>query len=287
MKQLAHRPNLLWGGAIVAFLALLALVAPHLAALDAYTRSGSLVAPPSRLHWLGTDEQGYDTLARVLAGSRLAFIVGPGVACLSVGLGTVLGAIAGYWGGYWDRGITLVADALMALPGILFALLILFVSDSPGIGTVIVALSITGWAGHARLVRVLVASARERDFAIAASLLGASRLRVLLLYVMPEIVGPLTVQLTFAVAAGVLGEASLSFLGLGPQNAVSWGAMLEQGAVLFLRSPAIVLSAGGALFALLLGLNLLGDGLRDLLDPRLGPVQPHKLTRNERLGNAA
>lgn len=280
MKQLLRRPNLFWGGVIVAALAILALVAPQFAGLDAHARSGLLVAPPSRLHWLGTDEQGYDTLARVLAGSRLALVVGPGVACLSVGIGTILGAIAGYWGGYWDRLITLVADALMALPGILFALLILFVSDSPGIGTVIVALSITGWAGHARLVRILVASARDREFAIAAKLLGASQLRVLWLYVLPEIVGPLTVQLTFAVAAGVLGEASLSFLGLGPQNAVSWGAMLEQGAVLFLRSPAIVLSAGGALFALLLGLNLLGDGLRDLLDPRLGPLRPHKLTAN-------
>jgi len=168
-----------------------------------------------------------------------------------------------------DSVVMRIADALLAFPGVLLALLILFVTDAPGMGTVVLSLSLTGWAGHARLVRMLVASAREREFVVAARCLGAGPLRILGRYVLPEIAGPVAVQATFAVAAAILGEASLSFLGLGPQGVVSWGAMLEQGAVLFVQSPALVLSAGGGLLLLLTGVHLLGDGLRDLYDPRL------------------
>lgn len=243
-------------------------VGPTLLGLSPEARTLELLAPPSAEHWLGTDEEGYDVLARVLHGGRLALVVGPGVALLSAAIGVGLGAVAGYFGGWLDRTVVRAADTLMAFPGVLLALLLVYVSPAPGIVTVVLALGLSGWAGQARLVRMLVASARERDYVIAVRCLGASHARVLLRHVLPSVLGPVAVQTTLGVAAGVMGEASLSFLGLGPQGVVSWGAMLEQGAVLFLQAPAIALSAGGGLALLLTALNLIGDGLRDRLDPR-------------------
>ena len=133
-------------------------------------------------------------------------------------------------------------------------------------------MSLTSWAGHARLARGLVVTVRQRDFVVAGQLMGASDTRLALRYVLPEIAGPMLVQATFAIAGAVMGEASLSFLGLGPQGVVSWGGLLEQGAVLFLKSPALVLSAGGALLLFQAGVNLVGDGLRDRLDPRFSSL---------------
>lgn len=229
----------------------------------------AIMSGPSWTHPLGTDEQGYDTLARVLDGGRLALLVGLGTAALSVGIGLVMGLMAG-WRGGWLEVITMrTTDVLMAFPGILLALLVVFVTDDPGVTTVIFALSLTSWAGHARLARGLVVTVRQREFVVAARLMGASDFRVATRYVLPEVAGPMLVQATFAIAGAVMGEASLSFLGLGPQGVVSWGGLLEQGAVLFLKSPALVLSAGGALLIFQAGVNLLGDGLRDRLDPRM------------------
>ncbi len=228
-----------------------------------------VLASPSASHPLGTDEDGYDTLARVLAGGRLALVVGLGTMALSVGIGVILGGLAGYFGGLFEQIINRLTDVLMAFPGILLALLVLFVTADPGVITVIGALSLTSWAGHARLVRGLVVTVRGRDHVIAARCMGAGHLRILGRYILPEVAGPIGVQATFAIAGAVLGEASLSFLGLGPQGVVSWGGLLEQGAILFIKTPALVVSAGGALFLLLAGMNLIGDGLRDHLDPRL------------------
>jgi peptide/nickel transport system permease protein len=256
------------GLVLLIVLAAAAWLGPWLLHISPFERSLDLLAPPSASHWLGTDEEGCDVLAKVLHGGRLALLVGPGVAVLSAAIGLVLGAPAGYFGGLLDRSVLRLADTLMAFPGVLLALLLVYVSPAPGVLTVVLALGLSGWAGHARLVRMLVASAREREFVVAARCLGASHPRILLVHVLPEVVGPVAVQATLGVAAGVLGEASLSFLGLGPQGVVSWGAMLEQGAVLFLQAPAIALSAGGGLALLLTSLNLIGDGLRDRLDPR-------------------
>ena len=223
---------------------------------------------PGTDHPFGTDEEGHDTLARVLAGAKLALVIGLGTAGLSVGIGLMMGLLAGWMGGAVEAVIMRVTDVLMAFPGILLALLVVFVTDDPGLLTVILALSLTSWAGHARLARGLVVTVRQREFVIAARCMGASDFRIATRYVLPEILGPMAVQATFAIAAAVMGEASLSFLGLGPQGVISWGGLLEQGAVLFLKSPALVLSAGGALLLFQAGVNLLGDGLRDRLDPR-------------------
>lgn len=272
-RRFALPPAMYAGIGLVTAIALIAVAGPLLWQWAPTQRTGLLIGPPSPSHWLGTDEEGFDTLARLIAGARVALIVGPGTALLSALLGLVLGSAAGYAGGWLDRAITWLADLLLCFPGVLLALLVAFVSDRPGLGTVVLALSATGWAGHARLVRVLVASARERDFAVAARCLGASHPRVLLVHVLPEVLGPVAVQATFSVAAGVLGEASLSFLGVGAQGVVSWGAMLEQGTALLLQSPLVVLSSGLSLLALVTGVNLIGDALRDLLDPRrAGPA---------------
>lgn len=260
--------ELVAGLTLVGLLGLLAAFGPWLWPWAPTQRTGLLLASPSAAHWLGTDEEGFDTLARVLAGARVALLVGPGTAGLSALIGLIAGAAAGYGGGWLDRIVTWLADLLLCFPGVLLALLVAFVSERPGLGTVVVAMAATGWAGHARLVRVLVASARERDFAVAARCMGASHARVLFLHVLPEALGPVAVQATFGVSAGVLGEASLSFLGVGAQGVVSWGAMLEQGTALILQSPMVVLSSGVALLTLVAGVNLMGDALRDQLDPR-------------------
>ncbi len=257
--------GLLVTGALV----LAAIVGPEVTAWRPGERDvDHVLEGPSQRHVLGTDEDGFDTLARLLAGGRLALMVGLGTAGLSVGIGLFMGLVAGWYGGYPGRIIMRTTDVLMAFPGILLALLVIFVTDDPGVGTVILSLSLTAWAGHARLVRGLVLTVAERDFVVAARCMGASNTRIATLYVLPEIAGPVAVQATFAIAGAVLGEASLSFLGLGPQGVVSWGGLLEQGAVLFLKSPSLVLSAGGALLVFQTGINLLGDGLRDQLDPR-------------------
>ncbi len=259
-----------WGATLTTLVVLASVFGPFLVGYSADTRDvDHVLAGPSFLHLLGTDEDGYDTLARVLAGGRLALIVGLGTMALSVGIGVLMGGLAGYFGGLFEQAVIRTTDVLMAFPGILLALLVLFVTADPGVITVIGALSLTSWAGHARLVRGLVITVRGRDHVLAARCMGAGHLRILSRYILPEIAGPITVQATFAIAGAVLGEASLSFLGLGPQGVVSWGGLLEQGAILFLKTPALVLSAGGALLLLLAGMNLMGDGLRDHLDPRL------------------
>ena len=133
---------------------------------------------------------------------------------------------------------------------------------------VILALNVTGWAGYARLVRGQTLTVKEREFVLAARSLGASTARILRVHLLPNVFGPVTVQATFGIAGAILAEASLSFLGVGPQDVTSWGALLDEGAVLFLKSPHLAMMSGGCLFVSVLGINLLGDALRDKLDPR-------------------
>lgn len=230
--------------------------------LDAVLAAGSLAHP------LGTDAEGRDLLARILAGGQLATLVGVGTAALAVGAGAALGALAGWRGGVVDLGISRAADVAMAFPGLLLALLVIFVSERPGVLTVVLSLSLTSWASHSRMVRGLVLGLRSRDDLLAAQLYGSSTPRLLRLHVLPAIGGPLAVQATFAAASAVLGEASLSFLGLGPDGAVSWGSLLEDGTLLALRSPLLLLAPGCALLLWQAGLFVLADGLRDSLDPR-------------------
>ncbi|MCA9523304.1 MAG: ABC transporter permease [Myxococcales bacterium] len=254
--------------AILLAIVLLALTASWIAPYTPRDRDETaLLDQPSATHWLGTDENGRDILSLIIYGSRVTVTVGLGTVALCLAVGTLLGLIAGYSRGLVDELLMRATEVVLSFPGILLAILIVFVVQSPGTLTVILALSVTGWAGYARLVRGQVLQARELEFIRASEALGARPARILLRHVLPTILGPIIVQATFGVAGAILAEASLSFLGLGPSEATSWGAMLDQGAVLFIKSPYLAIVPGLAIFSVVLAINFLGDRLRDAFDP--------------------
>jgi len=224
---------------------------------------------PSASHWLGADELGRDILSRILYGARLSLSIAVSVVACSLGLGIVFGGIAGYCGGVIDTVInTFAMNAFMAMPGILLA--IAFVAFlGPGMINLILALSIGGWVGYARLVRAQVLAVREREFVEAARALGASNLRIFLLHILPNIVQPLIVQSAIGMAGAVLAEATLSFLGLGvPPPTASWGSMLDEARSHLFDAPHLVIFPALAVVLCVLCFNFLGDALRDYLDPR-------------------
>jgi len=242
-------------------------IAPHSAtAIDLDHR----FAPPSWSHWFGTDASGTDTLSQLLWGARSALVISMSVVLTSVVIGVTLGIIAGYFRGVVDDVLMRLVDILMAFPGILLNIAIVATVKRPGVGLVIVALIANGWVGYARVARGQVLSLRERDYVQAARAVGASSRRIMLRHVLPNLLAPVLVQMTFAFGTVILVESSLSFLGLGPQVEYTWGAMLSQGTTFLWREGfrhyAIV--PGLAVMWVVLGANLLGDGLRDRLDPR-------------------
>lgn len=224
--------------------------------------------PPSRAHLLGTGDNGIDILSALLYGARLAAIVGVVVVGISVVIGAVVGTWAGYFGRLTDHVITGVADLVQAFPAIVLNIAVLALVARPGLGHLIVALAVNGWVLYARLARAETLSLRERDFVQAARALGIPTPRILRLHVVPNLLGPLVIQATTGLGVIILAESTLSFLGLGPGKAVSWGALLDQGTAVLLRFPHVALFSGGAIAVTVLGFNLTGDWLRDRLDPR-------------------
>ena len=224
---------------------------------------------PSRAHWCGTDELGRDILSRLIYGSRISMLVGTCVVAASLALGLIIGSIAGYYGGGIDRFVNVVImNAFLSFPGILLA--IAFVAfRGPGIFNLILALSLGGWVGYARLVRAQVLSVREREFVEAARALGATDLRVIVRHILPNIIQPIVVQAAIGMAGAILAEATMSFLGLGvlPPTA-SWGAMLNDGRAHLFDAPHLVIFPALAVMLAVLSFNFIGDALRDALDPR-------------------
>jgi peptide/nickel transport system permease protein len=269
-RLLRRQPLAAIGIVLMFSFALMALFAPLLApcnpaALDLAHR----LAPPSAAHWLGTDELGRDILSRIVFGARLSLTVAVSVVGLSFLLGLIFGGIAGYYGRWIDISInTFMMNAFLALPGILLA--IAFVAFlGPGLFNLILALSIGGWVGYARLVRGQVLAVREREFVEAARALGASDLRIFVRHILPNILQPLIVQAAIGMAGAVLAEATLSFLGLGvPPPAASWGAMLNDARPFLFEAPHLVVFPALAVMLCVLSFNFLGDALRDYLDPR-------------------
>jgi peptide/nickel transport system permease protein len=258
------------GVVMVTIFLLCALFAPWVAPQDpAQINLPARLMAPSASHWLGTDELGRDILSRVIYGARISMLVGSCVVATSLTLGLIFGSIAGYYGGVTDRVLNVVVmNAFMSFPGILLA--IAFVAFlGPGIFNLILALSIGGWVGYARLVRAQVLAVREREFVEAARALGASDLRIVVRHILPNIIQPIIVQAAIGMAGAILAEATMSFLGLGvPPPAASWGSMLNDGRSHLFDAPHLVLFPAAAVMLAVLSFNFIGDGLRDYLDPR-------------------
>ncbi len=257
------------GAVIVVFVVVAALVGPLLTPFDPAAQDLALrLAGPSVAHPFGLDELGRDILARVLAGARISFLVGLTVVSVSASLGTLLGAMAGYFGGTIDDLISRIVDVLMAFPGLLLAIALVAVLG-PSLGNVLFALTIIGWVGYARLVRGQVLRAREFEYVQAARAVGAHTWRILWRHVIPTAMPTVVVQATLGMAGAIIGEAALSFLGLGVQPPTpSWGTMLNGGRAHLLDAPHLTIFPGVAIALLVLGLNFLGDGLRDATDPK-------------------
>jgi peptide/nickel transport system permease protein len=224
---------------------------------------------PSADHLMGTDENGADMLTEIIHGARVAVVVGVLTVVLRILLGVWLGLVSGYLGGWVDEVVMRVTEVFMSFPGILLAILIIFITQEPSLWTVIFALSVTGWAGFARLVRGQVLVEREKNYVEAARAAGMPSWRIMVREIAPNCMGPVIVQATFGMAGAILGEATLSFLGLGPQNTASWGALLDRGADYFLISQHIAFFPGLAIMLTVLAINFIGDALRDHFDPRI------------------
>ena len=267
---LRSQPLIFAGSVLVVLFVALAALAPWLAPRDpAAIELSHRLQKPSLAHLFGTDELGRDVLARVLFGARISLGVAVAVVSVSLSIGLVFGALAGFYGGWVDVLVNVyLGNAFLALPGILLAVAIVAFLG-PTLPDLIVALALPAWVGYARLTRAQVAAVREREFVQVARSLGASDLRLLLRSILPHVLQPLLVQAAVGMSAAVLAEATLSFLGLGVQPpAATWGAMLNDARSHLFESPFLVFFPACAVALCVLAFNLLGDGLRDLLDPR-------------------
>ncbi len=265
-----HNPLATLGVLFIVIFVTFALFAPRIAPQDpASIRLPARLDPPSSAHWFGTDELGRDILSRVIYGARISMLVGSCVVLTSLALGLIIGSIAGYYGGAIDRFVNVVLmNAFLSFPGILLA--IAFIAfRGPGIFNLVLALSLGGWVGYARLVRGQVLAAREREFVEAARALGAGDLRIVTRHILPNIIQPVIVQAAIGMAGAILAEATMSFLGLGvPPPTASWGAMLNDGRAHLFDAPHLVLFPALAVMLAVLSFNFIGDALRDYLDPR-------------------
>jgi len=258
------------GFALCVLLFVLAIGAPLLAPYNPNSQNlPSRLEAPSASHWMGTDELGRDVLSRVIYGARVSMSVSVSVVFGAGILGLALGSLAGYFGGWFDGIVNVVLiNAFLSFPGILLA--IAFAAFlGPGLANVIIALTITGWAGYARLARAQVLQAKEMDYIAAARSLGASHWRILWRHLLPNIIQPVLVQGTIALAGAILAESTLSFLGLGVLAPMSsWGAMLNDARSHLFDAPHMVIFPALAVATAVLAFNMLGDALRDWMDPR-------------------
>jgi peptide/nickel transport system permease protein len=257
------------GSVILVLQALLALVGPIVAPHDPYVQDGARrLLGPSAEHWLGTDDLGRDILSRLLHGARISIVEGVVIVAISMLIGVPLGAIAAYFRRL-ENVIMRPLEILLAFPGMLLALGLVAIMG-PGLLSVLLAVGISGIPSNAILTRSLVLGVQHNEYVLAARAIGSGDQRILLRHVLPNCLSPLIVQASFRVGLGILIAASLSFLGLGAQPPMpEWGAMLSNGRDFLYRAPHVATFPGLALGLTTLGFNLLGDGLRDMLDPRL------------------
>lgn len=259
------------GGAVVLTMVLLAILAPVVSPFDPLEQDYSIaLQPPSASHWFGTDDLGRDLLTRTIYGARNSLSAG----VISVGfallIGLPIGMMSGYYRGVWDEIIIMrITDAFQAIPFLILALAMAAVLG-PGLGKAMIAIGIGLTPAFIRMVRAQVLAQREADYVQAARALGAGDLRIMFLHLLPNIAGPIIVQASLATASAIIAEASLSYLGLGIQPPdPAWGSALRFGQGYLTIAPWLSYFPGAAIFVTVLSINLLGDGLRDMLDPRM------------------
>jgi len=269
LKRLARRRGAMLALGVVAFFVALALLAGVLAPYDPVATSWSAVRKaPSAAHWLGTDEIGRDVLSRVIFGTRASLLAGVVSVSIALALGVPIGLAAGYLGGWIDALISRMTDAMLACPFLILAIA-LAAFLGPSLSNAMIAIGISATPIFIRLTRAQVLQVKVEDYIEAARAIGNSHLRIALRHILPNIVPPLIVQATLAIAAAVIAEAALSFLGLGQQPpAPSWGSMLNTAKNYIDNAPWMAIWPGLSIFLLVLSFNLLGDGLRDAFDPR-------------------
>lgn len=258
------------GGAILVAMLALALLAPYLAPSDPATMNPQhLLEGPSAAHWLGTDEFGRDMLSRIMWGARITLAVSVFSVALALLAGSALGVLSGYFGGLLDGSVSRLLEVIFAFPTILLALGIVGLLG-PSVRNLVVAIGVVYTPVFARLARGSVLAVKGREYVEAARTLGAAHPRILVRHILPNITAPLIVQASLSLSLAVLIEASLSFLGLGPPPPTpSWGSMVNSGQKMMELSPGLAIFPGLAIMLVVLALNVLGDGLRDALDPRL------------------
>lgn len=269
-RRLKRSRTAVFGLVITVAFVLMALLGPSVAPYSPYRQSLiEQLRPPDAEHWLGTDELGRDILSRILVGAQLSLAVSLAATLLAAVLGTVLGALGAYYGGWLDQIIMRIMDVLLAMPGILLALAIIAALGT-GLTNVVLAIGIQSIPAFARLAHGSTLSAKEREYVQAAHAIGVTHGAIVFRHILPNISAPIVVQFSLRIATAVTTAAGLSFLGLGAQPPTpEWGAMLTNARTYMVTAPHMVLAPGMSILLTVLGLNLLGDGVRDILDPRL------------------
>src|SRR6201997_4433067 len=269
LRRLFKRKGAVVGLGIIAVFFLLAIFAPLIVPYDPIATNWALVRKPATVaHWFGTDDLGRDVLARVVYGSRPSLAAGAISVSIALSIGVPLGLLAGYRGGFIDALISRITDAMLAIPFLILAIA-LAAFLGPSLGNAMIAIGITATPIFVRLTRGQVMAVKVEDYVEAARAVGNPRWRIALVHILPNILPSLLVQATLSIAAAIIAEAALSFLGLGQQPpAPSWGSMLNSAQRFLVNAPWMAIWPGLAIFATVLSFNLLGDGLRDALDPR-------------------
>src|SRR5947208_2950178 len=269
LRRLLHRKGAVVGLIVIATFIVMAVFAPLLSPYDPIATSWTLVRkPPSALHWFGTDDLGRDIFGRVIYGARASLIAGAISVGIALLIGVPFGLLSGYRGGFIDGLISRITDAMLACPFLILAIA-LAAFLGPSLTNAMIAIGISATPVFIRLTRAQVLAIKVEDYVEAARAVGNSHLRIALRHILPNVIPPLIVQATLAIAAAVIAEASLSFLGLGQQPpAPSWGSMLNTAKNYIDNAPWMAVWPGLSIFLLVLSFNLLGDGLRDALDPR-------------------
>lgn len=268
-RRFASHKGALIGVGIVAILVIVALTAQWIAPYNPNETNLRLRGDgPSGQHWFGNDDIGRDILSRIMYGARVALMVGIISTTIAVSIGVLVGSMAGYFGGWVDAVLSRLIDTLMAFP-ILALLLTLSALLGPSLRNVIIIVGVTFWASYARVIRAEVLSLRERDYVLAARASGASDRRIILQHIVPNAIGPVIILASLAIGGVIIFESALSFLGMGISRPTpSWGTMLSDGREHIRNYPHIAIAPGLAISFTVLAFNLIGDGLRDALDPR-------------------